>query len=205
MTHPAWEALNRLVDDETDATETAALRAHLAACPSCASEIARLERLRAVAAAAPPIAAPPASWDAVRARIVAPPAPTPSRRSLARRAGPALAAAVAIVVAAVALRQATRAYRAPLPTTPQATRGAPAPLDAVTELEVSYRAVRARFTPEVRAAADAALADVERAIMEAAAAAEAGGADQIAAEMLRHGRAQKLDLLRRYTEMAVTL
>lgn len=205
MTHPAWEALNRLVDQETDPAETAAMRAHLMACPTCARTLARLERLRATAAAAPPMTAPGASWLAVRTRITEAPPPTTARRSSARRIAPALAASLALVAAAVAIRQAMRSAGPPAANVSGA-RPAASPLqDASAELEASYRTVRTRFTPAARAAADAALADVEAAIREASQAAEAGDAVGIAAEMLRRGQAQKLDLLRRYTEMAVTL
>jgi hypothetical protein len=205
MTHPAWEALNRLAEQETDPAETAALRAHLTACPTCAMTLARLERLRATAAAAPPMTAPPASWLAVRTRITDAPPPTTVRRSPARWIAPALAASLALVAAAVAIRQATRSAEPPAPHDSGARPVASPLLDASAELEASYRTVRTRFTPAARAAADAALADVEAAIREAASAADAGDDAGLAAEMLRRGQAQKLDLLRRYTEMAVTL
>ncbi len=205
MTHPAWEALNRLVDQETDTAAPAEMRAHLAACPACATTLARLEQLRATAAAAPPMTAPPASWLAVRTHITEAPRPTTARPSPARRLAPALAASLAIVAAAVAIRQATRSTEPPAPAA-SGERAVASPLqDASAELEASYRTVRTRFTPAARAAADAALAEVEAAIREAASAADAGDEAGIAAEMLRRGQAQKLDLLRRYTEMAVTL
>jgi hypothetical protein len=204
VTHPTWERLNGHVEGEADPSGATAIVAHLASCDQCHEAVARILRLRAAAETLPPVSAPDGAWDAIRARLDNAPQMAVLPRRDARRLGFAIAAGVAVIIGAAAIRRGVQEGPTSASLAPSNAAAHDTYRNAVTELEASYLAVRTQFTPEARAAADAALAAVEAAIRDARSAAAQGDAT-IAAEMLRHGQAQKLDLLRRYAEMAVTL
>ena len=73
MTHEAArEALEALALDALDASERAAVIAHVAGCPTCQAELAALENAAGeLALASRPLAMPPAQRDRIRARLMA--------------------------------------------------------------------------------------------------------------------------------------
>ncbi len=89
--HIAEATLNDYVDGELDDGARAAVREHLAGCPTCAADVAWIGRVRGDVRALPrAIEPPPGVREGIRARLNARSAPRWSRRSL-------LVAAVALV------------------------------------------------------------------------------------------------------------
>lgn len=106
--HPDTGQLLELRDGGGDA-ETAA---HVAACASCAAELARLHAVRTGLRGLPPLAAPPGAWDRVRAR---------RKPRGAHWYFPALAVAASVVMAVALTTMSSEETVLPPVTTPTAS------------------------------------------------------------------------------------
>lgn len=220
MTH---EVIRHLLDDyvtgELAEDARAPVGEHIAVCETCAEEVSSLQQLLARAADLPKSIDPPAeAWDNIRAAILKDEASVESIRrqpSLIRR-HPVLLAVAASIVVAVLSSVGTAAYlnsRPPRSGTAAANSGAtPASFAAFTIEENNYlRTVgllqdvldrqESVLAPETVAQLKASLRTIDEAILEARNALARDPANKVLIDMLSANYRQKVDLLRRTTEM----
>ena len=220
MTH---EVIKHLLDDyvtgELPDEARAPVAEHIAACETCAEEVRALQRVLARAADLPKSIDPPAeAWDNIKAAIQkdeAAIAPRGSERFGARH--PVLVALAASIVVAVLSSVGTAAYlksRAPASASAAGATdpGTPASFAAFTIEENNYlRTVGAlqdildqqesALAPETVAQLKASLRTIDEAILEARNALARDPANKVLIDMLTANYRQKVDLLRRTTEM----
>jgi Putative zinc-finger len=223
--HLSLARLSDLADDELTAGDAAAAEDHLATCVVCRGELARLRALLGRAAALPTSAEPPAeAWQAVRARLV----PRSPRNIGTRRDGRTrewggwtsgwglrAAAAVLLVVAssavtAIALRtrvaapthrlvRTTTVGAAELPASARVIERSYA--EVVDELTVTLDAQRGALAPATIATLERTLRVIDQAIAEARAAVAADPANGALLDVLSADYQQKVELLRRASEL----
>ena len=209
--HPPFEDLSSLVDDDYPADAAAAVERHVAACEVCRIEVARLRTLLDRIAALPRVVEPPASaWGAVRGRLRAA-APASRRGHWARQWGLLAAAGLVLVAGSSALT--VLALRARGPTVaPSAVQSAPTPSLAVLAVERSYEDVldeltatlhsqRASLAPATVETVERTLRIIDDAIAEARAALAADPRNAALVDILAATYEQKVQLLRRASEL----
>ncbi|HEX6627366.1 MAG TPA: zf-HC2 domain-containing protein [Gemmatimonadaceae bacterium] len=221
MTH---EVIRHLLDDyvtgELPEDAQAPVAEHVAACDICADEVRGLQRVLARAAELPKsIEPPPEAWDNIKSAILRDESSlTPARgggRSLWWR-HPVVFAAAASIVVAVLSSIGTAAYLHSRETRTQnvANQGAgtPASFAAFTIEENNYlRTVgvlqdildqqESVLAPETVAQLKASLRTIDEAILEARNALARDPANKVLIDMLSASYRQKVDLLRRTTEL----
>lgn len=225
MTH---DIIRHLLDDyvtgDLDPEASAAVSDHVAACAACSDEVDGLRRVLAGAAALPRSVDPPAdAWSNIRAAIVT---DAPERmgrgfgvgRMLRRR--PIISAVAAAAVIAVLSSAGTALYMVARMQSGENTRTAgraadssvPATLAAFTVEENNYLRTASTLqdilsqqetslAPETVAQLKASLRTIDEAILEARTALARDPANKVLIEMLSSNYKQKVDLLRRSTEM----
>jgi len=220
MTH---EVIRHLLDDyvtgELADDARAPVAQHVAACEICADEVRSLQRVLSRAADLPKsIDPPPEAWDNIKAAILKDEAslePAHGQLSLIRR-HPLLVALAASIVVAVLSSVGTASYlnsRASRAGNIAATSaGTSASFAAFTIEENNYlRTVETLqevldrqesvLAPETVAQLKASLRTIDEAILEARNALARDPANKVLIDMLSANYRQKVDLLRRTTEM----
>jgi anti-sigma factor RsiW len=220
MTH---EVIRHLLDDyvtgELADDARAPVAEHVAACEICADEVRSLQRVLSRAADLPKsIDPPPEAWDNIKAAILKDEAslePARGQLSLIRR-HPLLVALAASIVVAVLSSVGTASYlnsRASRAGNIAATSaGTSASFAAFTIEENNYlRTVETLqevldrqesvLAPETVAQLKASLRTIDEAILEARNALARDPANKVLIDMLSANYRQKVDLLRRTTEM----
>lgn len=218
-------------DGTLGADERAAVDAHLPTCAACRAELARIVALRRRASEAPRAVEPARDlWPELRSRLVArgaPGAAAPGERTARRvptwsagswagwrlRAAAGIAIAVASSAATVALLRARdgRGVEHVLPP-PAGVAQAPAPAAAPLAVTASYErtardlaatlaAQRQTLAPATVATVEAALRVADSAIAEGRAALARDPGNSMIAELLVVTYRQKVDVLRRATEL----
>ena len=220
MTH---EVIRHLLDDYVTGDLPEEARApvaeHIAACEICADEVRGLERVLARAADLPKAIDPPAeAWGNIKAAIEKDEASlSQTRRRRFTMQHPILLAVAASIVVAILSSVGTAAYLKSRASDPQ-TMGravehdAPANFAAFTIEENNYlrtaQALQAildqqesALAPETVAQLRASLRTIDEAILEARNALARDPANKVLIDMLSANYRQKVDLLRRTTEM----
>lgn len=220
MTH---EVIRHLLDDyvtgELADDARAPVAQHVAACEICADEVRSLQRVLSRAADLPKsIDPPPEAWDNIKAAILKDEAslePARGQLSLIRR-HPLLVALAASIVVAILSSVGTASYlnsRASRAGNIAATSaGTSASFAAFTIEENNYlRTVETLqevldrqesvLAPETVAQLKASLRTIDEAILEARNALARDPANKVLIDMLSANYRQKVDLLRRTTEM----
>ena len=213
--HPPLERLSALVDHELGAAESAEVERHLGSCPACRAELARLRALLGRVAALPRDAEPPPeSWGVVRARL----RPHSARRTWRAHRGWSwgLRAAAAILlvagssaITAIALRSRARGVpervvhtQSGAPVLPASARAMERSYgDVVDELTATLDAQRNALAPGTVATLERSLRVIDQAITEARAALAADPANATLLDVLSANYQQKIELLRRVSEL----
>jgi len=221
MTH---EVIRHLLDDyvtgELAEDARAPVAEHVAACEMCAEEVKELERVLARVADLPKSIEPPAeAWTQIKAAILKDETAIARRRSerVAMWRHPVMAAVAASIVVAVLSSAATVAFLRSRSPSPQANAGAqtattPSSFTAFTIEENNYlRTVgmlqdildrqESALAPETVAQLKESLRTIDEAILEARNALARDPANKILIDMLTSNYRQKVDLLRRTTEL----
>ncbi|HST08504.1 MAG TPA: zf-HC2 domain-containing protein [Gemmatimonadaceae bacterium] len=221
MTH---EVIRHLLDDYVTGDLSEDARApvsdHIAACEICRSEVAGLEVITSRAAALPKSIEPPANaWQDIRAAIEREKVAVASHRDSAVRrrpyaiaAGLLLAAAISSIGTALYLNGRNGSDQSRVAAESSAVGGNTASLAAFTIEENTYlRNVavlqdmldrqEGSLAPETVAQLKASLRTIDEAILEARNALARDPANKTLIEMLSGNYRQKVDLLRRTTEM----
>lgn len=219
MTH---DVVRHLLDDyvtgDLPDDARAPVAEHVAACDICAEEVQSLQRVLARAADLPKSSEPPAeAWENIKAAIQRDASIAPGRPERFGARHPLLLALAASIVVAILSSVATAAYlksRLPSSTSFAHTTdsGAPASFAAFTIEENNYlRTVGAlqdvldqqesALAPETVAQLRASLRTIDEAILEARNALARDPANKVLIDMLSANYRQKVDLLRRTTEM----
>jgi anti-sigma-K factor RskA len=220
MTH---EVIRHLLDDyvtgELAEEARAPVAEHVAACEICTEEVSGLQRLLARAADLPKsIDAPPEAWDNIRAAILKDEAAVdPIRRQYSSvRRHPVLLALAASIVVAILSSVGTAAYlnsrTSRAANVAAVSEGTPSSFAQFTIEENNYlRTVgtlqdvldrqESVLAPETVAQLKASLRTIDEAILEARNALARDPANKVLIDMLSANYRQKVDLLRRTTEM----
>ena len=224
MTH---EVIRHLLDDyvtgELNEDARAAVADHVAVCEICAGEVGSLQRIFARAADLPKSIEPPGeAWSNIRNAIMREENAVASRHTATGvafwRRPWVMAAAAAVVVAVLssattALYLNSRSHSASTPGgLPGFTDSTPATLAAFTAEENNYLRQAAMLqdlldqqqtalAPETIAQLKASLRTIDEAISEARSALLRDPSNKLLIEMLSANYKQKVDLLRRSTEM----
>jgi anti-sigma-K factor RskA len=224
MTH---EIIRHLLDDyvtgDLDPEASAAVRDHAAGCAICSAELEGLRRVSSGAAQLPKSIEPPADvWSNIRSAILreenAPQRRGVSANELIRRRPFATAIAAAAIIAVLS-SAGTLAYvnsrvssSERLAVTRPNDASAPATLAAFTIEENNYLRTASTLqdvldqqegvlAPETVAQLKASLRTIDEAILEGRGALARDPANKLLIEMLSASYRQKVDLLRRSTEM----
>jgi|SRR5688572_2005425 anti-sigma factor RsiW len=215
--HPPFERLSELADAALPAGEAAAIERHLTGCATCRGELARLRALLGRTATLPSSIDPPSgAWEALRDKL------RPQSRPVARSSRPwvrewGLRAAAAVLLVAgsstvtvLVLRSRTAQQVAAVAQSPVATPVAvPAAVRAVErsyvgvvdELTSTLRAERGALAPETIATLERTLRVIDDAIAEARAALAADPSNAALLDILSANYEQKVQLLRRASEL----
>ncbi len=219
MTH---EVIRHLLDDyvtgELPEDARAPVAEHVAACQICAEEVKGLQRVLARAAELPKSIDPPAdAWNNIKAAIEKDEAalqPIPHRKGRLW-SHPVLLAVAASIVVAILSSVGTAAYlrsRTTSTATAAVDSGTPANFAAFTVEENNYlRTVgilqdildrqESALAPETVAQLKTSLRTIDEAILEARNALARDPANKVLIDMLTSNYRQKVDLLRRTTEL----
>ena len=215
--HVSFDRLNDLVDGALDADDVVEIERHLADCPSCSDALGRLRAILERAASLGSRVDPPsAAWSSIRGRLEAHPVrPTRSSRwwradSWVTRA----AAAILLVVGSsmltvVALRSRDRAPASSADGSRPAAVATPAAVRAVDdnyarvleELTTTFREQRGSLTPATIATLERTLRIIDEAIAEARNALAADPGNAALLDVLSANYEQKVQLLRRASEL----
>ena len=216
--HLPLERLSALVDHELGAVESAEAERHLESCAACRGELARLRALLGRVAALPPSVEPPSeAWGAVRARL----RPRPARGAWGsgpvhrgwswglRAAAAILLVAASSAVTAVVLRSHARgtpervAHTLPAgPVLPASARVMERSYGGVVdELTATLAAQRGALAPGTIATLERSLRVIDQAITEARVALAADPANATLLDVLSANYQQKIELLRRVSEL----
>jgi hypothetical protein len=215
--HASFEHLSVLADESVESHEAAATARHVDSCADCAAELARLrsllERTRSLSRAIEP---PAEAWPALRDRLSSRRRRAPAiARPWIREWGLRAAAAVVLVAGSSALTVLTlRARSAPpvaeAPSSTGSTRAiAPAAVRAVEqsyvgvveELTTTLRTQRASLAPTTVATLERTLRIIDDAIAEARSALLADPGNAALLDILSANYEQKVELLRRASEL----
>lgn len=215
--HLIWETQNDLVDDLLHGADRAAAESHLAACARCAGEVNHLRATVASTNALPSTSAPPDElWSEIRSTIeagkVAPlgTATRPPRGWWVTVPRMVVAASLLVVAAssvtAYVMQQQGRSFvSSPVPTLPvswQVTeRGYQA---SVLELREQLALLHDHLAPATIAAVEQSLATIDVAIAEAREAMLRDPGNAALPELLASNYRQKIELLRRATQLPST-
>jgi anti-sigma factor RsiW len=211
--HPPFEQLSELADGELAPDAAAALERHVAQCAICRADLARVRALVRQAAALPESIEPPAqAWAALRGRLR--PRARSARGYWVRDWGLRAAAAIVLVAGSSALTVLAIRARTPTPVAvvPGGRAGTPVVpaavrsveqsyADVVEELTVTLRAQRPALAPETIATLERTLRIIDQAIAEARAALAADPGNDALREVLSANYEQKVQLLRRASEL----
>lgn len=214
MTHPELEQLNDLVDGRLAPAARHDVEAHLASCRACRDEVDALRATVAAAAALPSsLPVPDGLWDDVRAtidarRVVALPRAPRAARTFSTRT--LAIAATALVMASSGLTAFVLRGRGSSPAPVEAVALLPASwratesgyIESVDALRAQLDAQRAQLDTATIAAVERALATIDAAIVEARAALERDPANAALTDLLASNYRQKVELLRRATQLA---
>jgi anti-sigma-K factor RskA len=220
MTH---DVIKHLLDDYVTGELTEDARApvaeHIAGCEICSAEAENLKQILARAAELPKSIDPPAdAWSTIRQTIERDALALAPRHSYAdQKLTPWRLAAAGLIVAALSsggtFLYVTRDTQETQATSPSTTRGeTPASLVAFTLEENNYLRTasilqdlldsqQGALAPETVAQLKASLRTIDEAILEARNALARDPANKMLIEMLSASYRQKVDLLRRSTEM----
>jgi anti-sigma factor RsiW len=212
--HPPLERLSELLDGDLGPDVAADVERHLTECSPCRERLTRLRALLDRAAALPStIEPPPQLWPGLRRRLTAPASFMTGPRHWVRRWGLRAAAALLLVASSSALTvlalrsgsggRAKAAQRATpvaaVPASVTAVERSYAPV--VDELTVTLRAQRARLAPSTVATLERTLRVIDEAIAEARAALAADPSNDALLDVLSANYEQKVQLLRRASEL----
>jgi putative zinc finger protein len=212
--HLSFEQLNELADGDLASDVRASVERHIAGCAVCRGELSRLRALIERAGTLPASIGPPAeAWAGVRGRLRRHAGSAPRRFGWIRDWGLRAAAAVVLVAGSSALTMLLRA-RTPAnvpaaPTSPTTAPAVPTAVRAVDrsyaevldELTVTIRAQRGALTPETIATLERTLRVIDEAIAEARAALAADPGNGALLDVLSANYEQKVQLLRRVSEL----
>jgi hypothetical protein len=224
--HLDWDVLNDLADGRLEGEAGVAALAHAQDCAECRRTFAAVRDLRAQAAALPEaVDPPPELWTAIVATIE--PEAARSRRQVKQSAASRwfaqpwrLAAAAALLVAAssgltvLVMQRATDGATSPVANSaPLSTGAAPITLpvawqaaergylESVAELAAMLDDQRAVLSPATIASVERSLGIVDDAIAEARAALLTDPANAALADLLASNYRQKVELLRRASQL----
>jgi anti-sigma factor RsiW len=216
--HPPLEQLSALLDGDLPAGTAAAVERHLATCVVCRGRLMQLRELVERAGDLPAsIDPPPAAWTALRSRLSDGRSRTAGRPSTRWVRDWGLRAAAALILVAgssgltvLALRTRTAERTPGSPDWPLALPVAlPASLVAVDrsyaavvdELTATLAVQRARLAPSTVATLERTLRVIDEAIAEARAALAADPGNRALLDVLSANYEQKVQLLRRASEL----
>lgn len=217
--HLTWEALNDVLDGVLGPEAAAAAEAHVLECPSCATSLADLRATVAAARGLPAIMKPPDDlWTDVRATIEARkvahlPSGTAGPRSRGLWVTPRLvaAAAVALIVATASLTSVViNARSLPGMRSPSSTVAMNVSWQAserafqatVLELREQLEVLHGHISSETLVKVERALATIDLAIAEGREALLRDPANATLSELVASNYRQKIELLRRATQLA---
>jgi anti-sigma factor ChrR (cupin superfamily) len=219
--HPDPARLSDFADSDLAPRDAAAVEQHVAGCPACRAELARLRALVDRAAALPEsIEPPPELWSAVRSRLEMPVARAPRRSAgwtsgWAREWGLRAAAAVLLVAGSSAvtvlvlrtrqpdqLSSSNQSHATATPALPASARVIERSYaEVVGELTVTLNAQRGALAPATIATLERTLQIIDQAIAEARAALAADPGNGALLDVLSANYEQKVQLLRRASEL----
>ncbi len=214
--HLSFENLCDLADDAMDASEMAVARGHIAACATCATQLAELTQLHVDAAALPREVPPPADlWRDIKRDL------SPQRsRGLARWHVRHLAAAALLIAVgssattALVLRGEPASATQPVADATEYVTEVSAPLPArlasaedgysrsVRVLQATLDERRDSLAPSTIATVERSLRVADSAIAEAREALARDPANTALARLFASNYERKIDLLRRATELS---
>lgn len=213
--HPPFEQLSDLADGDLAPDVTSSVERHIADCAACRAEVGRLRAVIDRAGALPPSMKPPTeAWAVVRGRLTQRSGSAPRRGYWIREWGLRAAAAVVLVAGSsaltvLALRARPPAHEASPPQDRVRAAAVPAAVRAVDrsyadvlhELTVTITAQRGTLAPETVATLERTLRVIDEAIAEARAALAADPANGALLDVLSANYEQKVQLLRRVSEL----
>jgi anti-sigma factor RsiW len=212
--HPPFEQLSEFADGDLTRDASEAVERHLAVCVACRADLARLRAVLDRAAVLPRRIEPPAeAWSALRRRLREQAALGSSRVHWTRQWGLRAAAALLLVAGSstltmVALRERTPTHmtadsgvstRPPVPVTVQAVERSYAA--AVDELTATLGSQRGALAPETLETLQRTLRIIDEAIAEARTALAADPGNDALLDVLSANYEQKVQLLRRASEL----
>jgi anti-sigma factor RsiW len=221
--HLTWETLNDLVDGVLSAAPSADAESHVRGCTACANALAELRATVVAARELPDTVAPPDDlWGDVRATIEARKvAHLPSGAGLPQTSGwwitpGRLAAAAVVLIAATASltgvvmnsrsSAAVVARAQPSPTVSVSWQASERAFQAsVLELREQLEVLHDHLSPETIVKVERALATVDLAIAEGREALLRDPANAALSELLASNYRQKIELLRRMTQLASSI
>ena len=217
--HLTWETLNDLVDGVLSPAAVASAESHARDCASCATALAELRATVAVTKDLPASLTPPDDlWNDVRATIEAgkvahlPLGSTPARPVGIWMTPGRLAAAAVVLVAATA--SLTSVVMQPDPSAPVVAQAASFTTAAswqaservfqasVVELRGQLEALHDHLSPETLVKVEKALATIDLAIAEGREALLRDPSNAALSELVASNYRQKIELLRRVTQLA---
>jgi predicted anti-sigma-YlaC factor YlaD len=203
--HPDIETLSAYAEHELAGARHARVEEHVAGCPSCRADIARVRSLVDAAAGLPRGIEPPdAVWQGIRVRMQRERRP---RRRWIALASMAAAAAV-LVVAGTTLLRPGRSDKVHAPAPPATvTPASVASVDrnyqgSIAELRETMDQQRASLSPATVRVVERSLAIIDTAIAEARAALAADPANRALADVLAAQYEHKVGLLQRATKLS---
>ena len=214
MTHPELEQLNDLVDGRLTPSARRDIESHLAWCGSCRDELAALRATVAAASALPSsMPVPDGLWNEVRTtidagRVMALPRASRAARTFSLRTLAIAATALVMASSGVTAFLLRGRERSPVPTgdvavLPASWRATESGyLESVDALRAQLEAQRAQLDTATIAAVERALATIDAAIAEARTALERDPANAALTDLLASNYRQKVELLRRATQLA---
>jgi anti-sigma factor RsiW len=219
MNHLTWETLNDLVDGLLPTAAVTAAESHARECPSCAKALAELRATLAVTHALPSSLTPPEDlWDDVRTTIEAgkmaqlPLGSAPARaRGIWMTPGSLAAAAVVLIAVTASLTSIAVksgpsvpvAAEAPTLTTAAAWQASERVFQAsVVELRSQLESLHDHLSPGTLVKVEKALATIDLAIAEGREALLRDPSNAALSELVASNYRQKIELLRRVTQLA---
>ena len=217
--HLNWETLNDLVDGVLPAAAVTAAESHARDCASCATALAELRATLAVTHDLPATLTPPDDlWNDVRATIEAgkvahlPLGGAAARvRGIWMTPGKLAAAAVVLIAATASLTSVAVRSNAPVPvvveapilTTSAAWQASERVFQQnVVELRGQLEALHDHLSPETLVKVEKALATIDLAIAEGREALLRDPSNAALSELMASNYRQKIELLRRMTQLA---
>jgi anti-sigma factor RsiW len=216
MEHVSFERLCDLADGVLPPDDSAAVERHLGSCAACQDALARLRGLLDRASSlSSEIEPPPESWSGIRNRLpftvlgTNRPRPHFPASWVMRAAAAVLLVAASSTITVLALRSREPSRPSSPATYPTIVVATPATLravddsyaDVVDELTTTLRSQRASLSPTTVATLERTLRIIDEAIAEARAALAADPANAVLLDVLLGNYEQKVQLLRRASEL----